>query len=170
MIKVEVHPCGRITYVDNLGGVKIRTDTEPLEAEPAVQALLGGTTLYRVTFLGGRPANYSSATPAVMGALRTEPGSRPVVVREHRCTAAEATNTPPRVSQATATPPRPSAGRTETRSGERQTASSSAPTAETLASSPTCDDCGLPVGEPGTYWGIQIGDLWLYAQHVTNCT
>lgn len=172
MIKVEVHPCGRLTYVDDLGGTAIRTDTEPLEADEAVQALLGGADLYRVFFLGGRPNRYGSTTPEVLAKLRTEPSERPLVVRAHRCTAVSRPNTPSPVPSGQPVPPSPSAGHTETPSPGPQTEPSPAPGARPTGTRsdrrPTCSGCGRPCAD-GTYASIALGELVVWAQHVDTC-
>lgn len=183
VIKVEVHSCGRLTYVDEFTGLTIRTDTEPLEADGATKALLGGAELYRVYFLGGRPSRYGGATPDVLAKLRTEPGERPLVVRAHRCTehstlqrgctAVSRPNTPSPVPSAQPVPPSPSAGRTETPSPGPQTEPFSVPGARPTATRsdgrPTCSACGRPCAD-GTYASIALGELTVWAQHVEQCT
>lgn len=90
VIKVEpCGACGRICFALAVANLTIKADPEPLEASPAVTALLNGRALYRVTYLGGKPYRLSGASPDVLAALRTEPGERPMVVQEHRCSPAD---------------------------------------------------------------------------------
>lgn len=172
MIKVEpCLRCGRITYTDNVGGPVIKTDTEPLEAEPAVQALVAGRTLYRITRIGKRPANFGTATAAVLGKLRTEPGERPIVVQEHRCAPAGRPRTPSPVDAETGIPERPAEGRTRpfARALPASPTREAAPRAETPDSEgPRCEDCGQIMAD-GTYASVQLGDACMWAAHLTDC-
>lgn len=58
-----------------------RLDAQPLDAQEATAALLGGRSLWRITVTSASPAR-----PAELSALRTaEPGERPYIVQEHAC-------------------------------------------------------------------------------------
>lgn len=174
MIKVEpCKGCGRILFTEKVAGLTTRCETVPLEADGAVQALVGGKTLHRVTFLGGRPSVFSSASPAVLGKLRNEPVERPYVVEEHRCTveaartrlAAEqgaggpgAAVVPPKAPVA---PSRPSSGP----SGPDLVESAGSQGSD---DGPRCDECGLIMGA-GDYVSVQIGEVYVWASHIANC-
>lgn len=181
MIKAEGCPgCGRLTYTEDLGGVRVKTDTEPLDGAGALTALLGGTGLYRITYLGGRPAHHRSASPAVLEALRTaEPAERPMVVREHHCrnasVAVSRPSTPTPGPSVQPTPPGPPVGRTAPFSGP-QAGPSSVPAAEQPRSEPPapapdgprCSACSQPCSD-GTYAAIEVGELTVWAMHVGRC-
>jgi hypothetical protein len=171
MIKVENCPaCGRMILSMAVANLAVRVDPSMLEADDAVRLLLDGRALWRVMHLGGRPYRLTGASPAVLGALRGEPGERPHVVVEHRCSVtAQAALSRPRTPtpgpSVQPTPQRPSAGQ-QTPSSGLQTAPSSAPSAEPHRSSPTCDACRKPCDVPGSYASIEIGRLTVWAQHV----
>lgn len=180
MIKVEpCKGCGGVLLVDRFMGVTVRCDPTPLDAQAAGRTLLAGQTLYRVTYQGGRPHSFASASPAVLGALRTEPGERPMVVEAHRCTKNGST-APVSASQGgggTQTPkapqgasqPRPAAPTTP--SSVPSTVRSSASAAEPHRSSPAsprCSGCGHPCAD-GTYASIELGDILVWAHHTENC-
>lgn len=181
MIKIETcRGCGRLLYSDLVGGLKIRAETEPLEADGALPALLGGQTLYRVVHLGGRPSGFRTATPDVLGALRTEPSSRPHVVREHVCPnrgqeAVQAALSRPNATtpgKVTGLAPKVPARPTETRSSGLSAADSpdrGAPTAgrPRFSRSHRCDECGEPVviDGPAAYCAIELGATVVWAVH-----
>lgn len=167
MIKVEpCRGCGRLLLVHPIANLAVRLDSVPLEPDGAVQALMGGIPLWRVT-----GTSVSGARPAELTALR-ERGSTegPRIHQEHRCTAAGRPGTPPAVS----TPPkgsqRPPADRSALRGSAPRPAPSSAPSADRPRSDggPRCDDCGLIMGE-GEYVAVQLGEIYIWAQHLTNC-
>lgn len=165
--KIETCGCGRLLIVHPVANLKVRLDSVPLEPDGAVQALIAGRALWRVT-----QTSVTGARPEELAALR-ERGSLegPRIHQEHRCTAAQRTNAPSAVSADPKGSPRPPAGRSALPGSDRRTERSGAPSAGSPRSDgPRCDDCGLPLGEPGTYWGIQLGELWVYAQHVERCT
>lgn len=86
MIQIEpCKRCGQILVKLPLGGISIKADPSPLDAQEAVDALLGGRELYRLTTLGGNPYSLKGVGHPVLAALNAEPGERPHVVREHRC-------------------------------------------------------------------------------------
>lgn len=180
MIKVEpCKGCGGVLLVDRFMGVTVRCDPTPLDAQAAGRTLLAGQTLYRVTYLGGRPSSFGSATPAVLGALRGEPGERPMVVEEHRCTKAGTTNalsSPVTAvqggggTQTPKAPQSPPADRTALLSGP-STVPSGAPTAVKPRSNPPgprCSGCGQPCKD-GTYASIELGEILVWAHHVDRC-
>lgn len=180
---ISVNPCrgcGRILYEYKIANLDVRVETIPLDAGQAVDALVGGTPLWRVTFLGKRPGNLGSASPAVLTALRNaEPAERPVVVREHRCTAADALSRPPVAPTVQQTPPEPPAGQQTPFSGP-QAAPSSASSAVTPVSDvrripngsdtdgPRCGRCKVNM-QQGEYAAISVGEILVWAEHLTGC-
>lgn len=188
MIKVEpCKGCGGVLLVDRFMGLTVRCEATPLDAQAAGAALLAGQELHRVLYLGGRPSSFSSASPAVLGALRGEPSERPMVVVTHRCTAG-ATGARLTASQevggtqAPKAPQSPPAGRGTPFSGH----SSPSSTAHTAAKHPSktripptfvdgqsiqgprCSGCGQPCAD-GTYASIELGDILIWAIHTEGC-
>lgn len=96
--------CGALIHLVVEAGMRWTANPRPLEAAEAVDALLGGRELYRVTLIGQTYRNLSTASPAVLRALLGEPGERPIVVASHEC--------PPAASQRLAD--RPAAQETRT--------------------------------------------------------
>ncbi len=87
-MKIEDGQCNRCHALIHLvvaSGMRWTADPEPLEAGEAAAALLAGRELYRVALVGKTYRNLSPAKPAVLQALWTEPGSRPIVVASHGC-------------------------------------------------------------------------------------
>lgn len=176
MIKVEpCKGCGGALLVDRFMGLTVRCEVTPLDAQAAGAALLAGRELHRVMYLGGRPSSFSSASPAVLGALRAEPSERPMVVVTHRCPSG-ATRPPESLAapSAASTPKEAPAGppvAPGTPSWGRSTEASSAPRAATLVSDPSgprCSGCGDPCAD-GTYASIELGDILIWAIHTENC-
>ncbi len=169
MIKVE--PCSNcldVIFVVELGGTRIKADPTPLDAMGAVAAITDQRELYRVKQLGKVPATIGSAGPEVLRALNSEPGERPHVVREHRCTLASRPRTPSPVSGAASPPPVAPAARMTPSQG-RSTQPSGATTAATLVSDhPRCSTCGLQLGQ-GEYVAIELGELMVWASHLDRC-
>lgn len=183
MIKVEpCKGCGGVLLVDRFMGVTVRCDPTPLDAQAAGQALLAALPLHRVYALGGRPSSFGSASPAVLGALRTEPSERPIVVPEHRCTKAGTTNAlsgpvsasevvdPKGVHAAPLSPSQPlPAGRTTPSSGLPSPApAKNVGQRASDPSGPRCSGCGEPCAD-GTYASIELGKILVWAHHVTSC-
>lgn len=173
MIKAErCRGCGELILVDSMAGLTLRADSVPLEADAATQALLAGRELYRVTSPSTHglqaAGSLGMATPAVLAALRTEPGERPTVVQQHRCTATGAPRRPSPVPSAQPTPPRPPAGRTTRFSGPSAAPSSVRSAEPRRSDTPRCDDCGLIMNE-GDYVSVQLGEIYIWAQHIANC-
>lgn len=174
MIKAEpCKGCGRLLYTEKVAGLVTRCETVPLEADGAVQALVGGQRLHRVMFLGRRPSVFSTATPDVLAALRTEPGRRPYVVVEHRCTV-EAARARLAAEQSAVGPGAPVVPPKAPVAPSRPSSAPSDPghaaSAGILDSDdgPRCDDCGLIMGQ-GDYVSVQIGEVYVWAQHIANC-
>ena len=171
-------------YLAEEVGLRWTADLEPLDAQAAVQALMVGREVYRVTQPGPR---LSTAKPDVLKALRERGTAEgPVVVASHPCPtgAAKAFKPVLPASQedggtgAPKAPARPSEARTAPISGQ-PTGSSSVPSAashrsrvpRTVADGyarPVCDGCGQPCND-GTYASIALGDLIQWAHHVDEC-
>lgn len=181
-MSIMVEPCtgcGRILLIHPVANLKVRLDSFPLEPDGAVQALMSGRNLWRVTETSVR-----GARPAELAALR-ERGSMegPRIHQEHRCTAVSRPNSPSPVPEAKRPPKgsqRPPVDRSVLPGSDPRPARSSAPSADrprsdgprredpSLHSGPRCDDCGL-IMKPGDYAAIQIGEIYAWAQHLTNC-
>lgn len=165
MITVEpCRGCGRLLLVHPIANLTVRLDSVPLEPDGAVQALMGGIPLWRVT-----STSVSGARPAELTALR-ERGSTegPRIHQEHRCTAVSGPNTPKAVSASPKGSQRPPADRSALQGSVRRPERSSAPSAATPVSEPRCDGCGEPCSD-GTYASVAIGDIIVWAAHVENC-
>lgn len=176
MIKVEpCRGCGRLIIPGKVSNLDVRLEATPLDAQEAVTALLAGFDLWRVT-----ATSLTSASPAVLGALRTaEPGERPLVHPVHVCEATGAALTASQgVPRATApkarsgspvAPSRPFSGPSTVVSGVLVAVNPpSDPEADlpVTARRPSCDTCLAPC-EPGTYTGIMLGGTWIYVWHET---
>ena len=170
MIRVEpCKACGAIVLLGELMGLRAKCDPAPVDAQEAVAALLAGRELHRVTYVGGRPANLSPARPAVLAALRAaEPGERPMVVGSHSCANGSApvyrpnsTPGPPSVRQD------PLAARTAPSQGLLGGTVNDAGLQDSRK--PTCEACRRTIREGEEVVGIQLGDLYVYAQHVAKC-
>ncbi len=171
MIKVEpCRGCGRILMVEAIANLSVRLESEPLDAQEAATALVAGRNLWRIT-----QTSASGARPAELGALRTaEPGERPYIVQEHACTATGAPRTP---SPVLGDPSVPKGRQTGTQgvhvvpstpSSDRQPERSSVPSAVSPRSEgPRCDGCSRPCAD-GTYASIEVGELTVWAHHVTE--
>lgn len=166
--------CGRVIYLAEEVGVRWTADLEPLDAQEAIQALVAGRQVYRVTQPG---PNLSTARPAVLKALREAPvGERPLVVASHGCPTGTAKAlhavlpAPEEVGGpgAPKAPAGPSGARTARTSG-RATGSSGAPNAENRPSDPTCEACGVKIADGEQMVGIQLGELYVYAAHADRC-
>lgn len=182
MIKVEpCKGCGGPLLVDRFMGLAVRCEVTPLDAQAAGAALLAGQELHRVMYLGGRPSSFSSASPAVLGALRGEPSERPMVVVTHRCpsgaTGARQSasqevagpGTPATPPKAPVAPSRPSSGSIRPNSPTPATVLTAEPRrSDTPGPSPRCSGCGQPC-EDGTYAAIGLGELIVWAHHVEEC-
>lgn len=169
MIKVEpCKGCGGVILVDDFMGLRIRCEAAPVDAQTAGSALLAGQSLYRVHYLGGRPSSFGSASTAVLGALRSEPSERPMVVVQHRCKA-EATGAPLRASEPVHVPEEPKCpkGRENAAQGAAR-GRSVEPVTRRRSNEPVCDGCGQPCAD-GTYASIALGDLIEWAHHVDSC-
>lgn len=155
-----------------VGGIEYTADLTALDGPGATAAVLGGRKLYRITLVGGtrniRPA-YTTELAALSGA---EP---PTIVGGHPCKALTRPLTAPQQSGG-ATPrgkaPGPAAGRTAP-SPDRSRRGSGVPTADRSRSEartgPRCNRCSRPMAD-GTYAAIELGDLLVWAEHLTDCT
>lgn len=170
---------GRILR-QKVGGIETKASLTP------VTNPVGDTgRVYRVTFDGsGRPRSLRPAYPTELVAFVTGPvGDRPYLVREHPCAAvsrpiqAPGTNPAGGPGKGPQTGVQSLAGRT-TPSPDHSTEPSGARSAvqrrseaavRPSADQPRCSGCGEPC-EDGTYASVALGDLTLWAEHVTGCT
>lgn len=180
MIKVDpCRGCGRLLYSASLGGLTYRAETDPLDAQQALAAVVGGTELYRVT-----STSVSSVTPAVLEALRLRGTIEgPTVVRKHVCTNRGTENLP----TAPQTPsqdggrekvrtPAPKAPAAPSRRSSGPRSSSSTPDSAKSAETPggdraDCSTCGRPIdlADTGTYALIELGVILIDAFHTKGC-
>lgn len=167
-IKLGRCRCTAIVYMVEEAGLVWTADTEALDAQQAVAALTAGRELYRITRVGETYLNLAPATPAVLGALRTEPGERPVVVPSHGCPpgAARGLATPFPGRGAQPTPQRPPAGQQTPSSGPLR-AVSGATSAATPGSE--CSVCRAPLDDPQTRILVELGATVIDAYHAGPC-
>lgn len=173
MIKVEpCNGCQKWILQVHLMGVTIKADPTPLDAQTAVQALVGGLKLWAARpDASGRPASLMAPTNEMLAALNTP--SRPNIVAQHRCAATGGPNATPVAVEPTPAPKgRPAA--TETASwghpapdrapsaGRRRTRNASG------RPEPRCSNCSKPMAD-GTYAAIEVGELLVWAAHVDAC-
>lgn len=177
MIEVEAGTCGRCkqtVYLKKIVNLLVACDPTPLEADEALTALVGGEQLWRLTLVGSTPSSLSPARPAVLRALRGEPGERPTVLREHPCGSAPVYRpiSGPVKGLGQPTPSRPPAGRTapfsgpsaatsSVRSADRPRSESRRPYLNTV-----CDVCRDMIGR-SDHVGIQLGERWIWIIHDT---
>lgn len=173
MIKVEpCRGCGRILMIHPVANLTVRLESEPLDAQGAATALVAGRNLWRVTATSAK-----GVRPAELSALRTaEPGERPYVVQEHRCTAAGAPHTPSPVLGDPSLPKGPEAGVQSLSpvglsipSSEPSPEDSSAPAADRLPTE-VCSVCRKPLdpSDAGNYVALQLGATVVDSFHA-NC-
>ena len=138
--------------------------------------------VYRVAFhADGRPRALYPAAPAELVAFVTSPpADRPYIVRQHPCTAVSRPIPAPGTNPAGGPGKAPQTGvqrflaDLSTPSPARSTAPSGARSAaqrrsDGLPERPRCSACGKAC-EDGTYASVALGDLVLWAEHVTCCT
>lgn len=183
----ECPKCGGRILRQKVGGIETKANLTP------VTNPMGDTgRVYRVTFDGsGRPRTLRPAYPTELVAFVTGPADdRPYLVREHPCAAvsrpipAPGTNPAGGPGKAPQTGVQSLAGRT-TPSPDRSTEASGARSADRprsdrtpekgavrpsdgSAAQPRCSACGKAC-EDGTYASVALGDLILWAEHVTGC-
>lgn len=171
MIQIEpCKGCGRPLFTLKVANLDVRCETEALDAQEAVAELLAGRNLWRAT-----ATSLAGVRPAELEALRLRGQTEgPHIVRTHRCTATGRPATPTPRPSPQPTPSVPPAGRTAPFSGPLA-ANCSVPGAANHPSrgqgglqEPVCGLCGNRP-DPGTYWGFQHGDRWVYAEHADAC-
>jgi hypothetical protein len=168
MINVQMcRGCGRALYVHPVANLEVRCEVDPLDAQASVQELLGGNDLWELR----APKGLAPANPVILAGLSSpDPAARPVIVREHRCTAFSG---PPVGAVVPGHPkafPSSPAGR-QTPSWGQSTERSGAPAAVSPRGdqgNPRCDECGLIMGD-GEYVAVQLGEIVMWAQHLENC-
>lgn len=161
--------CKGVIYRADEVGLVWTADLNTLDAQTALQALMGGRQVYVVD-----AQKLRTARPADLSRLR-EPNP-PMVVASHPCPAGaskvlEAAVTPPEgvgEGRGPKEPARPSAVPSRRPLGP-STEPSGARTAVKPRSEPTCDGCGKPCAD-GTYASVELGDLLVWAHHVEDCS
>lgn len=172
----ECPKCGERVLRLKVGGIETKANLLPI-TNP-----LGETgRVYRVLFAeGGRPKTFRPAMPAELVAFVTSPvGDRPYLTREHPCAAVSRPLTPSPASGPGGPGKGPQTGvqrflaDLSTPSPDRSTDPSGARSAaqrrsEAPTDAPRCSACGKAC-EDGTYASVALGDLVLWAEHVTGC-
>lgn len=175
LLSLAVCPaCSTPVYRWKAGGIEYTADLSVVDAQQAASAASAGRRLYRIAYTGGRPTAARPADPRTLTALVTAPpAERPAVVPAHGCRAvtkplsASLPAPQPAPGPGVRTdPPGPSAGHQTPFSGP-QTEHSGARTAASRRSEPAprCNRCARPCSD-GTYAAIQVGDLYVWAEHV----
>jgi hypothetical protein len=162
------------TPVAGIANPDVRLDTEPLDAQTAVQALVAGRNLWTVT--NNHASGAGAAELAALGS--SGPGvRRPFVVAEHICPTkgqeALSRRPSPSVSPSVqVTPQSPPADRTAPFSGP-SAGPSSVPAAELRRSDSqvACSFCGnlIRLADTGTYALIELGSTLIDAFHTGDC-
>ncbi len=167
--------CSTPVYRWRVGGLEYTADLTVVDAQQAAAAVQSGRRLYRLLYAGGRPMSARPADMLVITKLVTAPPEeRPAVIPAHPCTAVTRPLPAPQPAAgpgAPADPPVPPAGRTTPSRGP-QAVSSGATGADRLRSDrrrPSCNRCSRPMAD-GTYASIEVGDLLVWAEHLTDCT
>lgn len=145
--------CGRPLIYHSVANLAVRLEPTPLDLNGIMGELAASRSLWMVDEGKVRPARPGEAGP----------------LKEHRCTATGAPISAPAVPTPQPTPQRPPAGRT-TRSSGPSAAPSSVRSADSPRSDggPRCDECGL-IMQDGEYVSVQLGEIYVWAQHLTNC-
>lgn len=153
--------CGRMVLTHKIANLTVKCEPTPLDGQGVAQELGVGRQIWTPEFGPG----------LIPKALR---GARPgdaKLLREHRCVTVSGAGTPPPVPAPPKAAPRPAESRVAPRtpSSVRPTAHSGAPAAESPRSDgPRCDECGIIMAE-GDYVAVQLGEIYMWAQHLTNC-
>jgi hypothetical protein len=175
LIKVEgCRGCGRLLMIQPIANLEIRLETQPLDAQTAVQALVAGRNLWTVT--NNHASGAGAAELAALGS--SGPGvRRPFVVAEHVCPTkgqeALSRRRSPSVSPSVqVTPQSPPAGRTAPFSGPSAGPDSvrSAATRDS-ETQVACSVCGnlIRLADTGTYALIELGSTLIDAFHTGDC-
>lgn len=163
--------CKGVIYRADEVGLVWTADLNTLDAQTALQALMGGKQVYVVdaqTLRTARPEDLS----------RLREANPPMVVASHPCPAGaskvlEAAPEGQGEGQGPKEPARlpshPSSGPSTEPPGARTAVKPRSERAGSrLRAHPTCDGCGKPCAD-GTYASIELGDLLVWAHHVENC-
>lgn len=179
MIKVEqCRGCAAFLYSMGVANLTVRCEPEPLDAESAVAALVAGRELWTVQYRAGRPSGLKGASAASLGGLRLPPGDRPTVVVEHRCpvTAYTPVSRPSSPSVDREPDPCPKGRENGVQGAARAVPAPPATQPRTEADpnlrstqDPTCDMCRMILTAGERYVAIQVGELYIWAQHAEQC-
>lgn len=164
--RVKLEPCigcGRMILIHRVANLTVRCEPTPMDGQGVAQELGAGRQIWTPEFGPG----------LIPKGLR---GARPgdaKLLREHRCAAVSGPGTPPAVPAPPKGPQSPSGRRVapSTRSSGPRTDHSSARPAVSPRfdqGGPRCDECGL-IMEEGEYVSAQLGEIYIWAQHLTNC-
>lgn len=174
--------CGRTPMLGETGGVRVALDPAPLDAQTAIGAFVEGRGIWSTN---GRTARPEREPLKLVG--------RAWLVAEHPC---PNVNVKPKPVEAPLTASQSSGGPGAQRDPQRPPAGqqtpfsgpSAAPSSVTSAehprsepfsidwskvgepapAGPRCSGCGKPCAD-GTYASIEIGELTIWAMHVTDC-
>ena len=166
--------CGRLIYTETRAGITVKVDPTPVDAQGASSALFSGRDVWAVQGdTEGRPVRLQAVSGSTLDALKGHPADRPVVVPTHRCPP-EATDGRLRASQPLGgtRPPKGSPAGSGTPFWGPQEVFESTGRAASVAnpvSDPVCDACQRVITDPRQVVGIQLGELWQWAQHVDRC-
>ena len=152
--------CGRHVLIQKIANLTVKCDPTPLTDVGEIVRLLTSPNppgMWMVDSGKLRPARPGELGP----------------VREHRCTvnAQEALSrlrTPSKVSTPQPTPHEPSAGQQTPFSGPSAANSSARSAGPARSDGPRCSACSKPCAD-GTYASIEVGELVIWAQHLTDC-
>ena len=159
--------------IQPIANLDVRLETEPLDAQTAVQALVAGRNLWRIT-----ASSASGARPAELAALAQRGTTEgPYIVTEHVCPTkgqeALSRRRSPSVSPSPQpTPQSPPADRTAPFSGP-SAGPSSVPAADRLRSDTqvACSLCGnlIRLDDASAYALIELGSTLIDAFHAGDC-
>ena len=158
--------CGRMVLIHRVANLTVKCDPTPLTDVGEIVRLLTSPNPPSLWMVErnqqGQPVRLRGARPGEAGP-----------VREHRCTPVSRPNPAPSVVAPPKGPSSPPERRVapSTPSSVRPTARSGAPAAASPRSDgggPRCDECGIIMGE-GDYVAVQLGEIYVWAQHLTNC-
>jgi len=156
--------CGRLILLHRIANLVVKADPAPLTDVGDILKLIAGPnppSLWAVeTNQAGQPNRLRGARPGETG-----------VVPEHRCTnrgtsnAVMASLPASKPNGATPGPKEPPAGRTTPSSAPQGLTVDDA--ARQASDAPACDRCGKPCAD-GTYAAVQLGDIYMWAQHLAD--
>lgn len=151
----------------DINGVRSAVDLKPVDAQEAVDAVVGGRLLVA-------QHSYASGTPSGWTVHRGPLPADRHTYAEHACGSTAGYKPLPAPGGPVGPPVPPAAPSTP--SSAPQAASWSAPGARSAASrtsdafTPRCHECGQPCDRPGSYFAFEHAGRIVYAVHVDGCT